>query len=290
MQQDGPVGEEEPLGVVEGETLGAVIRARRSALRLSLAEVGDRVACAKSYLSLIETGRKGPPSDDIIERLEGALSLPAGRLVRLAALERTPEPVRRDLERFESDRRRLRELRRLVERGGLDEAFRTGSLARLIGDQVREASGAGAGEANAAVVALPLEVPVINAVAAGYPRDFTDLGYPAGVADDYVRCPDIDDADAFAARVVGDSMAPEYREGDIVIFSPAREIESGSDCFARLEPDHETTFKRVYFERDGAGAEVIRLQPINNAFAPRVLPREEVAGLYRAVRVLRKLA
>lgn len=130
---------------------------------------------------------------------------------------------------------------------------------------------------------------MINAVAAGYPREFTDLGYPARVADDYVRCPDIDDPDAFAARVVGESMAPEYREGDIVIFSPAREVTAGSDCFARLEPDHETTFKRVYFERGADGGEAIRLQPINSAFAPQVLPRERVAGLYRAVHVLRRL-
>lgn len=261
--------------------LGSMVRARRKALRRSLADIADRVGCAKSYLSLIETGQKGPPSPEIVERLEEALSLPAGRLAKLAALERTPEPVRRDLERFESDRRRLRELRRLIDAGGLDDAYRSGDLAKLIG--------AHEGDANAAAVALPLEVPVINAVAAGYPREFTDLGYPARVADDYVRCPDLDDPDAFAARVVGESMSPEYREGDIVIFSPVREIVSGSDCFARLEPDHETTFKRVYFERDDAGDEVIRLQPINNAFAPKVLPREQVAGLYRAVHVLRKL-
>ena len=64
-------------------------------------------------------------------------------------------------------------------------------------------------------------VPVINRVSAGYPRDFTDLGYPPRVADDYVSCPDVSDRDAFAARVHGDSMVPKYREGDIVIFSPA---------------------------------------------------------------------
>lgn len=42
------------------------------------------------------------------------------------------------------------------------------------------------------------------------------------VAEEYVRSPDLADPDAFTARVVGDSMAPDYREGDIVIFSPAR--------------------------------------------------------------------
>ena len=142
-------------------------------------------------------------------------------------------------------------------------------------------------ERRGTTVDLPVEVPVINRVAAGYPTEFTDLGYPARVADEYVRCPDIHDPDAFAARVVGDSMEPDYREGDIVIFSPAKDVRDGSDCFARLEPDQETTFKRVYLEKDDAGAEVIRLQPMNNRYSPRVVPRERVAGLSAAASVVR---
>lgn len=138
---------------------------------------------------------------------------------------------------------------------------------------------------------LPVEIPLINSVAAGYPAQFTDLDYPARVADEYVRAPDIHDPDAFAARVVGDSMLPDYREGDVVIFSPAKPIKSGMDCFARLEPDHETTFKRVYFETAPSGEKdaLIRLQPLNPAFAPSTLPREQVAGLYAAVGVMRML-
>jgi SOS-response transcriptional repressor LexA len=97
----------------------------------------------------------------------------------------------------------------------------------------------------------------------------------------------VSDPDAFAARVVGDSMEPAYHEGDVIVFSPARDIVDGDDCFARLEPDHESTFKRVYFEKDAAGEALIRLQPVNSRYAPRVLPREQVAGLYRAVRVMR---
>jgi phage repressor protein C with HTH and peptisase S24 domain len=135
-------------------------------------------------------------------------------------------------------------------------------------------------------------VPLINRVAAGYPADFTDLDFPARVADEYVRAPAAAgesaagrDPDLFAARVVGESMQPEYREGDIVVFSPAREVRSGVDCFVRLEPDHRTTFKRVYLEAGG----LIRLQPLNPAFAARVVPREEVAGLYAAVSVTRVL-
>lgn len=144
-----------------------------------------------------------------------------------------------------------------------------------------------AGAEGSVLALLPVEVPLINSVAAGYPTEFTDLGYPARVADEYVRAPQVHDPDAFAARVVGDSMEPKYLEGDVVIFSPARAVEAGMDCFARLEPDHETTFKRVYFERGDGGANLVRLQPLNSRYAARVLPREQVAGLYAAVSVIR---
>lgn len=193
----------------------------------------------------------------------------------------------------------------------LDQLYQSGELRRLI-DQISPPDDAGsaasagcsatarpgsgiAGEAGIGVeplrAMLPVEIPLINSVAAGYPAEFTDLGYPARVADEYVRAPDVHDPDAFAARVVGESMMPDYREGDIVIFSPAKQVKSGMDCFVRLEPDHETTFKRVYIEtgsEEGAGA-VIRLQPLNPAFAATVLDRERVAGLYAAVGVMRML-
>jgi repressor LexA len=183
-------------------------------------------------------------------------------------------------------------LRSLLEATGsgpeaLDKVFDTGELRRLVEDldpksQVHDDGGL-------ELVSLPREVPVINRVTAGYPTEFTDLGYPARVADDYVRVPDIDDPDAFGARVVGDSMQPDYREGDVVVFSPKMPVVSGTDCFVRLEPDQESTFKRVYFERDSAGAEMIRLQPLNSGYPPVVVPRERVAGLYSGVSVVRSL-
>ena len=203
-------------------------------------------------------------------------------------------------------------------RGALDEAYKSGELHRLMGAPL-DASPSSAHDAHfrgtkphspdahgaipqgatpqgarGTFSAAPLsrflarEVPLINQVRAGYPAEFTDLSYPARMADEYVRCPDIDDADAFAARVVGESMMPEYREGDVVVFSPAREVRAGMDCFVRFEPDGETTFKRVFFE-NGAAGEMIRLQPLNPAFSAQVVEREKVGGLYAAVSVIKKI-
>jgi SOS-response transcriptional repressor LexA len=278
---------------------------------------------------MIENGVKvNPPSDELVARLEMALGLPAGELVRLAHWQTTPPTIRRQVEALESQRRAaVAQLRELVGGSGkpdapLDELWRTGKLQRLIerlgGDEAGvdghkggarpPRTPAGNAWSQPLNAAMPLEVPLINSVAAGYPTDFSDLGYPARVADSYVRSPDVHDPDAFACRVVGDSMMPEYREGDIVVFSPARAVVSGADCFVRLEPDHDTTFKRVFFEgedgREVAAASVraaagvpapdtpvthLRLQPLNGKYPARVVAREGVSGLYVAVSVTRKL-
>lgn len=268
---------------------GGAIRARRRSLRLTLGDVAERAACAKSYLSALENGRRSPPSEAVTRRLEEALSIEPGALVRLAHAGKMPTEVRRDIETLRARDRSARSLARLLANrasggGSLDQMFKSGELQSLI-----ERLDPSPDAAESIASALPSEIPLINNVAAGYPADFTDLGYPARVADEYVRAPDVRDPDAFAARVVGDSMAPDYRAGDIVVFSPLADVRSGMDCFVRFEPDHDTTFKRVYFEHGDDGAEMIRIQPINNKYPANTVPREAIAGLYAGVSVIRKI-
>jgi phage repressor protein C with HTH and peptisase S24 domain len=128
--------------------------------------------------------------------------------------------------------------------------------------------------------AVPLTlVPVINRVTAGARGDFTDLDYPIRIADEYVPCPPTGDAEQFAARVVGDSMEPQFLDGDTVVFAPNRSPRSGQPCFVRFAETHETTFKAFYIDPDG----MVRLQPLNPAYrSQRVLP-EAISGLYPAV-------
>jgi len=282
---------------------GGAIHQRRTALRLSLAEVARRAGCAKSYLSAIENGVKGAPGEELSSRLERVLSFREGELVEMSMWSRTPASVRADVEAMRAREAARdaagREIAALLKED-LDGVHKSGKLAALIevyegkektpSDRCAATSPASAGEEKGygvERVGLPVEVPLINKVTAGYPGSFTDLGYPARVADEYIRAPDVHDPDAFAARVVGDSMEPLYREGDIVVFSPSKVVESGMDCFVRLEPDSETTFKRVYFESGDDGAEMIRIQPINNAYGAMVVGRELVAGLYAGVSVTR---
>ncbi|HOQ05384.1 MAG TPA: S24 family peptidase [Anaerohalosphaeraceae bacterium] len=253
-------------------TFGQVIRQKRKELRLTLDEVAAKTGFSKPYLSTIETGRvKNPPSDELICKLEKILRFKSGYLLHLAHKEKIPADIRREFETLSAENRKYRTLIQniLTRRQSISELhklFRQGdpdALNRTPGNWI----------------------PVINKVAAGYPNDFDDLGYPAGVADDYVLAPDLHDPNAFALRVVGDSMEPEFRQGDIVIFSPAAPVQSGADCLIRLQNPYETTFKRVFFD----SKDEIRLQPRNEKYPPQIIRTARLNGLYRAVIQYRRL-
>jgi repressor LexA len=228
-------------------SLGEIIRNKREELGLTLDEVGSRIGFSKPYLSTIETGRvNNPPSDELLQKLEKVLGFEPGVLLYLAHMERLPADIRQRVENNEAEIEKLR--------GGQPT------------------------EKKPSIVPGRL-VPIINKVAAGYPADFNDLDYPVGIADDYIRCPDVHDPNAFAVRVVGDSMEPKFKEGDIIVFSPEAEVRNGDDCFVRFATPHETTFKRIFFEQN----DTVRLQPRNEKYAPSMIEGKRINGIYRAI-------
>lgn len=257
-------------------SLGQIIRKKREQLNLTLDEVSGRVGFSKPYLSTIETGKvKNPPSDSLLVKLEKLLEFEAGLLLHIAHMEKLPCDIRQEYESAEAENLKWRQfVRNLVhskpESGRLDSLLSESNL-----EIEHEKSSLAAGRL----------VPVINKVSAGYPADFNDLDYPVGVADDYVRCPDLHDPNSFAVRVAGDSMEPKFREGDIVVFSPDAEVHNGNDCFVRFAQPHETTFKRVFFEEENK----IRLQPRNEKYSPIIVDGKRINGLYRAVVKYEKL-
>jgi phage repressor protein C with HTH and peptisase S24 domain/transcriptional regulator with XRE-family HTH domain len=280
------------------EAIGVKLRRQRRRLGLTLDDLSGRTGISKPYLSLIETGRvPNPPSDEKLRRLEQSLGFASGELISQAHLQRTPRDIRVMLTKLmQEGTKGLRHegtkgaeaqgqqggdgsfpsvpsclVASVPSENNLDAAYLSGVLHELVDKS--------AGNVEAVTTN---SVPVINRVSAGYPEDFTDLSYPRGVADDYVGCPDINDKDSFAARVHGDSMTPKYVEGDIVIFSPELAPRDGDDCFVRFESGH-TTFKRVFFEKDEAGASVIRLQPRNEKYRPQIVPADQISGLYKAI-------
>ena len=253
-------------------SLGTILREKREKLGLTLDEVSDMVDFSKPYLSTIETGRvNNPPSDILLRRLEKVLKFKRGFLLRLAHVERIPLELRQEFESAEAENEKLRQLAAKLAKKKSDKAklktinkLKTGKSPKPLAGRL---------------------VPIINKVTAGYPRDFDDLDYPVGIADDYVRCPDVHDPNAFAVRVIGDSMEPKFFQGNIIIFSPAAEVRNGDDCFIRFADPHETTFKRVYFER----GRQVRLQPRNDKYSPLIIKSSRINGMYRAVMKYEKL-
>jgi repressor LexA len=252
-------------------SLGQILRKKREELGLTLDEVAAATGFSKPYLSTIETSKvKNPPSDALIVELEKCLKFEAGDLKRIAHMERAPSDVRHKYEALDAENRKIKQLLKDI----AQRKVATSKLSKILSQMDMEPTP----KARKKELAGRF-VPVTNKVSAGYLADFDDLGYPVGVADDYVRCPDLHDPNAFAVRVVGDSMEPKFSQGDIVIFSPAVTVENGDDCFVRLKEPHEATFKRVFFEK----GKQVRLQPRNEVHAPIIVKGERINGLYRAV-------
>ena len=257
-------------------SLGQIIRKKREQLNLTLDEVSGRVGFSKPYLSTIETGKvKNPPGDELLRRLEKMLEFEPGLLLHIAHMERLPSDIRGEYESAEAENQKWRQFIKNL----IDKKPDTSQLDTLLAESKLDV------EQGVSSLAAGRLVPVINKVTAGYPSDFDDLDYPVGIADDYVRCPDLHDPNGFAVRVVGDSMEPKYNEGDIVVFSPAAEVHNGDDCFIRFSTPHETSFKRVFFEPNNK----VRLQPRNDKYSPIIVDGSRINGLYRAIIKYEKL-
>jgi transcriptional regulator with XRE-family HTH domain len=153
-------------------------------MKLTLDEVSKRVGFSKPYLSTIETGRvNNPPSDELLRGLEQVLGFEPGLLLHIAHVERMPSDIRQEYESAEAENKKLRGLiKQLIEKSPNKAKIKKMLKAEKV---------------NIKHISEPISpgrlVPVINKVAAGYPAEFNDLDYPVGIADDYVRCPDVHD-------------------------------------------------------------------------------------------------
>jgi len=245
------------------KAFGRALRAARGEAGMTLDGLAEATGISKSYLAHIETARApGAPSEAKLRAIARALGVEARELLEAGDWLRTPASVRKAIARGEAPRRGD---------GAID-------LDKVMGKE--EVNKSRYGDMMPA-----MRVPLINRVAAGAAGEFGDLSYPAGVADAYVAAPDLPELPAaglFAVKVLGDSMMPEYREGEVIIVGPG-EARDGEDCVVRLgeAENFATTFKRVFFER-GEDGEVVgmRLVPLNPAHAERRVGLEEVTGVY----------
>lgn len=86
------------------------------------------------------------------------------------------------------------------------------------------------------------------------------------------------DKQYFGLKIKGNSMEPEYLDGDTIILEKTEDCESGDDAVVMVNGD-DGTFKRVFKNDNG-----IILQPLNPAYAPLVFTNEDIEKL--PVRIL----
>ena len=76
-------------------------------------------------------------------------------------------------------------------------------------------------------------MPLIGFAEAGAGGYFDDGGFPAGEGWDEIAFPQVSDEHAYALEVSGASMEPAYRDGDVIIVSPAAPIRRGDRVVVR---------------------------------------------------------
>jgi phage repressor protein C with HTH and peptisase S24 domain len=76
-------------------------------------------------------------------------------------------------------------------------------------------------------------IPMLGYAKAGKGGFFDDSGFPAGNGWEEIDVPGVTDLQAYALEITGDSMEPVYREGDIIIVSPAATMRKGDRVVVR---------------------------------------------------------
>jgi phage repressor protein C with HTH and peptisase S24 domain len=118
--------------------------------------------------------------------------------------------------------------------------------------------------------------PLIGLAQAGEGGFFDDAGFAVGAGWDEIDVLAEADEHSYALEISGDSMPPLYRDGDIVIVSPAAPIRRGDRVVVKT-----ATGEIMAKELKRQTARSVELRSINPAYPDRVIPREEVSWMAR---------
>lgn len=124
-----------------------------------------------------------------------------------------------------------------------------------------------------------VELPLLGAVAAGFPIEEAVVQETVAVPQDFVRR----NGNHYVLRVRGQSMIEDQiADGDLVVVNDRQSAENGEMVIAMI--DESATVKRYYRERDGR----IRLQPSNENMAPIYVQENQMRVQGIVVGVLRR--
>lgn len=125
---------------------------------------------------------------------------------------------------------------------------------------------------NVKITKTTTKIPVYSTIPAGVPTEMIDDSF----IDNYEE---IDSemlrsgSKYFGLIVKGDSMSPEFRNGDILILKQTPTCENGDFCAVSINCT-ECTFKKVIKEQNG-----IVLQPLNPSYTPQFFTNEQIESL-----------
>ena len=122
------------------------------------------------------------------------------------------------------------------------------------------------------------KVRLIGFAQAGSGGFFDDGGFPAGSGWDEAIFPNVPDEHAYALEIAGDSMLPVYRDGDIIIVSPAAAIRRGDRVVVRTR-EGEVLAKEL---RRQTG-KTLELKSLNAEHEDRAFAMAEVDWMARIV-------
>ncbi|TPW06687.1 MAG: phage repressor [bacterium] len=125
-------------------------------------------------------------------------------------------------------------------------------------------------------VERPSTLPMLGMAQAGQDGFFDDAGLPVGDGWQQTDLPRPKDS-LLSLRIVGDSMAPLYREGDrIIVDREATEVRKGDRVVVRTTGG-ETLAKEVA----ALTTRAVTLASVNPAYEARILPRKEIVWMGR---------
>ena len=139
-------------------------------------------------------------------------------------------------------------------------------------------SGARALTSSSSRPASQRRIPLIGLAQAGAEGFFDDGGFPVGGSWDEVSLPEIGDLNAYALEISGASMEPVFRDGDVVIVSPAAPIRRGDRVVVRTVAG-EVMAKQLVRR----SARRVELKSLNPALKDHSFDLREMAWMHRIV-------
>ena len=121
-------------------------------------------------------------------------------------------------------------------------------------------------------------VPLIGFAEAGGGGYFDDAGFPVGKGWDEIPFPAVNDEHAYALEISGNSMEPAYRDGTIILISPAASIRRGDRVVLKTR-EGEVMVK----ELKRRTAKTVELRSINEEHGDRSLPVRDVEWIARVM-------